>query len=479
MDILKELLKQGININDIKTNSKQIQKGDLFVCTPGYIIDKHQYIEDAAKNGAVAAIVEKNVTSSIPTIKVTDINQQLYNALEKFYNYVNKKIKLIGVTGTDGKTTTSTIVYKILNRLDKCGYIGTNGIYCNDFYTKTINTTPSIDILYKSFSRFLDNGCKYVSIETSSAGLKQDRTGNLEFDIGIFTNLTYDHMDIHKTMDDYLNSKKKLFQKIKPEGFAIINLDDKYSKEIINSSKCNIITYGKNANADIKIIDAQLSKNYTNINIEYKNKKYNINTNLLGEFNVYNLCGAIGALIGLGYNINEIIQYVSDLSIENRMVKINLNQNFDVIVDYTHTVNGFKCMFDYLNKIKHGKIITVTGSIGNREYKERKEKGEVITNLSDYTIFTSDDCINENPKKILQEMTNELTNNNYEIVLDRKQAIQKAIAIAQQNDIVFIAGRCGEETMNIMGTEYECNDIAEAKKVIEEKMQIKPEIKKI
>lgn len=459
MSILEELAKKGIRVKNIKLNTKFIEEGDLFFCIPGFSTDKHDYIEDAARKGAVASVVTKDVASSIPTIMVGDINKALYDTLSEHYNNIDKKIKLIGVTGTDGKTTTSTIIYKILNKLEKCGYIGTNGVECNDFFEKSVNTTPGIDKLYRVLSSFYDCDCKYASMEVSSLGLKQNRIGNLSFDCTIFTNLTYDHMNFHGTFDDYCESKKKLFKRIKPDGFAVINIDDPYALEFIQETNARVITYGKNDEADIKIVDVGLSLENTDVEIEYQGNRYRFISSLLGEFNVYNLCGAIGALVGLGYDMNVILEQVSDLSIDNRMQRIDCGQDFDVLVDFAHTINGYTNVLSYFNQVRKGKIITVAGSIGGRDYKERREKGKVISDLSDYVFFTVDDCVNERPEKVLYEMTNELDNANYCIVLDRKDAIKQAINIAEKGDIVFISGRCGLSTINIMGVEYECDDI--------------------
>lgn len=469
MDILEQLNSMGINVKGIKVNSKVIEKGDLFFCTQGFSVDKHDYIEDAAKKGAVAAITTKDIMSSIPTIKVDDIDESLYDTLEKFYGYVNKSIKMIGVTGTDGKTTTSTIVYEILNQIEKCGYIGTNGALCDMYFEKLENTTPNIDRLYAIFSEFLDNKCKYVSMEASSAALKQNRIGNLLFDVAIFTNLTYDHMNIHKTMDDYILSKKKLFQHIKPDGTSVINIDDCHAIDFIKDINSNIITYGKSPYADIQIKDIKLFDDHTTFDLLYQNKVYPVSTILLGEFNVYNLCAAIGAITSFGYDMDLILNYVSDLKIKNRMEKVELGQDFNVIVDYAHTENGLKSVLGYLNKIKKNKLIVVTGSIGGREHLEREKKGKIVTSLADYVIFTSDDSKSENPNKILSELVENLSADNYEIILNRCSAIKSAINMTDKDDIILIAGRCGEKELNIMGRHYACDDYEEAKNAVLQK----------
>lgn len=433
-----------IEINGIKTNSKEVKKGDLFVCIKGFTNDGHEYINDALKNGAVAIISEKDINVNIPVIKVEDTKAELANLLDKFYGNPNNKFKFIGVTGTDGKTTTATVIYNFLNKIKKAAYIGTNGI-ASDNYTvdEVLNTTPDILEFYNILEKLSEDNVEYISMEASSAGLKQNRTGNIEFDFGVFTNLSIDHLKFHGSFEDYKHSKIKLFEKIKKDGFAILNIDDEYYEDFLSHCNCNVITYGKSEKADIRILNSDLSLNKTTFSILYKNNIYEIETSLIGDFNIYNICAAIAVATCIGVPIESCIECSKKLKILGRMEKVKFGQDFTIIFDFGHTINSLKSVLSYLKNFNKNRIIIVFGAVSNFE-SDRKEKGNIITSMADYTIFTSDKRADkkvlENQEDIINEITSDAIKPKFEVCIDRKEAIRKAISIANKDDIVLISG---------------------------------------
>lgn len=359
-----------------------------------------------------------------------------------YYNLKNNNVTLIGVTGTDGKTTTSLIARNLLNSFSKTAYLGTNGFYINEAKYQTKNTTPSLDkiLFYLNKTKKLNN--ENLIMEVSSEGLIKNRCYNLSFDYAILTNISTDHLNIHKNIKEYLNAKKMLFKQVKETGFNILNIDDKYFKEIKKISSKNIATYGANKKADYYFFDVELKEDKTFFNLKIKKEIYKIESPFLGLFNVYNLVAAIALLNTMNIPIEKIIPKIKNLDlIDGRLNHIDFKQNYKIIVDYAHTTNATSQILEFLNTIKKNKIIIVVGCAGQRDSTKRKDIGKIVSENSDYVIFTTDDPRYENPKDIVNEMLLNVSNNNYEIILDRKSAIEKALKIAEKDDIVVILGK--------------------------------------
>lgn len=441
-----------IEIKDIKINSKEVEKGDLFVCTMGVTADRHDFIEDAISNGASAVIVSKNVTCSVPTIKVDDTNKELPLVASKLYNHPEEKLKLIATTGTNGKTTVATIIQTLIGT-DKCGYLGTNGLICSKFQESIRNTTPDADRLYKYFNRFVEGGCEVLSIETSSEAFFRKRLENLEFEIGIITNITEDHLNIHKTIENYVACKQEMLAKVKKDGFCILNADDKYYESSLEKCNGKVLTYGKK-DSTLQILNYKVLEDKTEVTLKYKNQEYTFDSPLLGEFNIYNLCAAILALIALGYKIEEIIKKIKLIEApKGRVEFLDYGQNYKIVLDYAHTPDAFSKIYPLLNKIKKGKVITVTGSAGGREHEKRGPMGKIVLDNSDYVIFTMDDPRNENVNDIIDDLISKSDKTNYERIIDRKEAIYKAFELAKENDIILIAGK-GTDNYMAIGDDY-------------------------
>lgn len=441
-----------IEINDIKINSKEVKEGDIFVCTHGVTADRHDFIDEAIKNGAKALVVEKNIRASVPTIKVENTNRELPLLASRFYNHPEEKLEIIGITGTNGKTTVASIIQDLIGK-DICGYLGTNGLIYQDVIEPIRNTTPDADRLYKYFDRFVQNGCKFLSMETSSEAFYRERLQNIKFKIGVITNITEDHLNIHKTIENYVSCKKELLKQIKNDGYAILNTEDKYFEECSKIAECKILTYGKK-DATLRIVEVNEYENSTNFKVLYNNKEYIIDSPLLGEFNVYNLCAAILVLLALDYKLEEIIPNIKNIKVPNGRVQfLDFDQNYKIVLDYAHTPDAFNKIYPFLNRIKKNRIITVTGSAGGRETEKRGPMGKIVSDNSDYVIFTMDDPRNEDVNKIIDDLVSEVDSNNYERIIDRKEAIFHAFDIALENDIILIAGK-GTDNYVAIGNEY-------------------------
>ena len=441
-----------ILINDVKTNSKNVRPNDLFVCIHGVTADRHEYVKEAIKNGAVAIVASKNIKVGVPVIYVSDTNKELVNVCKKFYDYPETQLDIIGITGTNGKTTIASIIQDLMGK-DICGYMGTNGIIGNTFKTKIRNTTPDADRLFKYFRKFVDDNEKYLSMEASSEAFYRNRLEGISFKVGIISNITEDHLNVHKTIENYVSCKQEIINHITSDGVLILNTDDKYYEDTRNKATCNVLTFGK-INADLAIVNINEYINKTDITLKYKDKLYDVSSPLLGEFNVYNLCAAILSLLFLGYEMDEIIKNISNINCpKGRMEFLRYRDDYNIIIDYAHTPDAFKKIYEFLNKVKKGRIITITGSAGGREHEKRKEMGRLVLDNSDYCIFTMDDPRNEDVNTIIDELVSGTKKTNYERIIDRTDAIKKALDMALENDIILIAGK-GDDNYMAIGDEY-------------------------
>ena len=455
-------------ITGIKTNSNQVKNGDLFICTDYGTMDRHLFIDDAIKKGASAIIVKKDIENkSIPIIKVDDPNKVFVDIINKFYNYPTKKLNMIGITGTDGKTTVATIIHKLI---DNCAYIGTNGILYNDYSEKSPNTTPALDKTYPLFVDMINKGIKTVSMEASSEGILFERIRGIEFNCSIITNITKEHLNHHGTLENYINCKCELFRNT--IGPCILNKDDEHYLKVAKNCKGKIYTYGSGTDNDLYFKDVELYNDKTIFKIVYQNKEYIINSPMVALFNVYNLCASLLALVSIGYDINELINNIKNIKVSGRLENIDLGQDFKVIIDYAHTPNGINKLLEFANGINHNKLIVVFSEPGERDKSKRPDKGyNVITNC-DHAIITSQDPRSENPMEIANDLLTKVKDyNNYEIILDRSEAIKKAIEMATKDDIVLIIGKGSENYQILKDKTIEFNDIEEAKKHINNKIK--------
>ena len=447
---------------NIKTNSKDIVSGDTFIAIKGFKHDGHDFIKDAIERGASNIICEHG-EYDIPYTIVSSTKEYLKDYLYSNYYHEIKDIILIGITGTNGKTTSCYFTYELLKKLNvKCAYIGTIGFFTDKKVRDLNNTTPELIELYDMFLECKKNNIKVIVMEVSSHALELERVYGLKFDYVVFTNLTVDHLLFHKSMNNYLNAKKKLFKMLKPNGISITNIDDKYYKDFILE---DTITYGKN-NSDFNIIKSKLKHNRTIYIFKYKNKKYKIKMNISGEYNIYNSLVSIIILINMGYNIRKIIKLFKKITLPNgRMEMIKYKRN-SIFIDYAHTPDAVKNVLANAYKFKKGKVYTVIGCGGERDRTKRKDMGIISTDLSDYVIFTNDNPRSEDMNQIINDIIYDIDKNNYEVILDRKKAIIKGIDLLKNNDILFILGKGHEEYQIINGIKYHFSDKEEVLKYI-------------
>ena len=442
-----------MNMN-IKTNSKRIKKGDTFIALKGMTYDGHDYIEEAIENGAEKIICEHG-EYNVQTIIVPSTKEYLNNYLDiNYYNKI-KDITLIGITGTNGKTTSCYFIYELLKMLDvKCAYIGTIGFFIDKKERDLNNTTPEILELYEMFLECKSRGVNVIVMEVSSHALELDRVHGLKFNYVCFTNLTVDHLLFHKTMDNYLNAKKKLFNMLKKDAISITNVDYKYKDNLL---LYNTITYGE-SKSDFNIIKYKLKLDKTIYKLRYNNKNYKVKMNVIGKYNIYNSLVAIIVLVNMGYNIKKVIKLFKRIKLPSgRLDMIKYKKNV-IFVDYAHTPDAVKNVLTNAIKFKKNKIYTIIGCGGNRDKTKRKDMGIIATELSDYVIFTNDNPRNEDEMKIVNDMINGIINENYEVILDRSKAIKRGIDLLNKKDILFILGKGHEEYQLINGIKHHFSD---------------------
>ena len=462
-----------IEIEGICTSSKDVKLGDLFFCIKGINVDRHDYLDDAIARGAVAAVVSREIETSIPVIEVSNPNELVVPIAAKFYDYPYEKLRMIGITGTDGKTSVATIVRSLLNEFSKTGYIGTNGVSCDGYSEDSNNTTPTQEYTFKYLNSFIEHGCENACMEVSSEGLYYDRIQPMKYDVSVFTNLTHEHLNTHGTMEAYFQQKAKLFENTKDDGACILNIDDNYYERFKEHCQGKVITYGENSQADYYFFDVDLFKTKTSFKLNRNEMIYEIKSPLLGKFNVYNLVCSIATLEHLGYGIEQIIPFFPKLRIDGRMNDIVLGQDFKVIVDYAHTPNGLKSLFSFTKELGAKRTIVVIGSAGERDSMKRPEMGEIVVSNADYTFFTMEDPRSEDPMDIINQLTSrvEHLSDKYEKIPDRKEAITKAIEFASKDDVVFILGK-GNETYQKIGKEViYFNDVEEAELAVNKRLK--------
>lgn len=429
---------------NIKDNSKDVLEGDIFVA----IGKGHNYILEAIEKGASKIIANKG-KYAVETFIVENTHKYLVNYLKENYYEDIKDIKLIGITGTNGKTTTAYLIYQALNKLNiKCAYIGTIGFYMNGFVKSLRNTTPDILEIYNLLMECKENDIEYVVMEASSHGLDGNRLDGLKFKYAIFTNLTSEHMDYHKTMEHYCLAKQKLFDM---SEVGIINIDDEYASYFFRQDN---ITYG--LLGDYKLEEYKVSLN----NLKFKVNGESYKSKLIGKHNIYNLLAVI-SLVKVMKLDSKIIEVLTPPV--GRMDIVRKNNNL-IIVDYAHTPDATSKIINSVKELNPNKIITIIGCGGDRDRYKRPIMGKIATDNSDYVIFTNDNPRGEKPKLIVKDMLQSVDNKNYKIILNRKKAIIKGIQMLNKNDILLVLGK-GHESYQIIGNKrYDFND----KKIIEE-----------
>ena len=443
-------------------DSRKVEKGQTFIAIKGLTVDGHDFIDAAIKNGATTIVGEKDLKLSVPYIKVNDSNQYLKETLCKEYKDTISKLKLIGVTGTNGKTTSCYLTYQMLLSLGvDAAYIGTIGYYHKDEFIELNTTTPDVLTVYKLLVHAQESGCKTVVMEVSSQALSYDRLYGIDYSIIAFTNLTEDHLDYHKTMENYLNAKLMILDHLTKDAVIIANKDDKnYIKFKKDNHKFLTLGY----NSDYSIIDFNTTPSETNLKFSFNNKVYNVVVPLTSKFNVYNYLTMLSIVNNYSFSIEDIINNTSKIHApKGRCEAYKINGAFAVI-DYAHTPDAVEKVITAYNELKKNKVITIIGCGGDRDPKKRPIMGDIATKLSDYVILTSDNPRTEDPQKIMDDIVKGVKTNNYEVILDRKEAIKKGVNMLKKDDILLVLGK-GHEDYQIIGkTKYHLDDAEEVLK---------------
>ena len=449
---------------NIKIDSRKIKPGDIFVALPGSTVDGHDFVEKAYENGAAKAIVEHKVPCAIEQEVVNNTKEWLTNYVSENYQEQVNELNIIGVTGTNGKTTTAYLTYQLLNKLgSKTAYIGTIGFYIPDEAVMELpNTTPDILDLYELILTAKEKGCKNVMMEVSSHALHQNRVKGLKFKVAAFTNLTQDHLDYHKTMENYLEAKKLILKQL--EGPMIVNSDDSYAQSWLDSYE-NTKTYGFNG-TDYQIISYEDTLKGTKLKFKYNDKEYETETNLKSKFNVYNYITTLSLVNNMGFSIEQILEVTSSIYPPKGRCEIIPVKDGIAVIDYAHTPDAVEKIIDAFIEHKKGKIITIVGCGGDRDPKKRPIMGQIAAEKSDYVVFTSDNPRTEDPQAIMNDILAGVKTNNYEVELDRKKAIVIALNKIEKNDAVLILGK-GHEDYQIIGHEkHHLDDAEEVQKYI-------------
>ena len=433
---------------NIKIDSRLVSSGDTFVAIKGHTVDGHNYIEQAIKNGA-SKIVAEYGEYSVDTLIVSDTEKWLNDYLVEKYSNNFKDIKFIGITGTNGKTTTAYLTSGMLTKLNiSNAYIGTIGYYVNsELVYELENTTPDILSLYNIILDAKEKDVKVIVMEVSSHSLSYGRINGIKFDVAGFTNLTEDHLDYHVTMDNYLEAKKLILNYLKEDGIMISNIDDEYGKCFQYK---NFKTLGFKE-CDYQILNYEFTNLTTKINFKY-DKEYFVETNLLNKFNIYNYITALAFLNNIGISIDSVIDITKDIYAplgRNEIIKVG---NAKAIVDYAHTPDAVEKIITSTLENKLGKIITIIGCGGDRDNKKRPIMGNIATSLSDFVILTNDNPRTEDPENIMKDIVSGIDKDNYEIIYDRCEAIKKGLEMLNDNDTLLILGK-GHEDYQIIGHE--------------------------
>jgi UDP-N-acetylmuramoyl-L-alanyl-D-glutamate--2,6-diaminopimelate ligase len=475
MKLLKDILYRSRILDVIGTtnlaiekvcfDSREVTKFSVFVAVSGTTVDGHDYIESAIQKGAVAIVCERlpeNRVENVSYIVVRNSAESLGHIAANFYDVPSEKLKVVGVTGTNGKTSIVTMLFELFTNLGyQCGMLST---VVNKIGTKEIpstHTTSDAVKVNELIAQMVDAGCDYCFMEVSSHALEQHRVDGVCFSQAVFTNITHDHLDYHKTFNNYLAAKKKLFDMLCANSYAVVNKDDRHWSDIVKNSATKVKTYSLKSMADFKgkIIDNQFDGLQLNINGK------EVWTKLIGEFNASNILAIYGVAMTCGMDEMEVLTQISKISpAPGRFQQVKSSNGIQGIVDYAHTPDALSNVLDTISKIRSGneKVITVVGCGGDRDRTKRPKMAQIAAKLSNQVIFTSDNPRSEDPQEIINEMIAGLDPNHKRkslTILDRAEAIKTATALAQKGDIILVAGKGHETYQEIQGVKHHFDDV--------------------
>lgn len=452
--IMKNVICEGvmpdIEINKIAYDSRKVEKGDVFVCIKGYQTDGHKYVANAVASGAAAIVACDKIEAEVPVIYTSDTRYALALMAKSYFGNPLKNTGLIGITGTNGKTTVTYLIKAILEAEGKkVGLIGTNQNMIGDKVLETERTTPESYELYKIFYDMANEGADYVVMEVSSHALDLHRVGGCEFDVAVFTNLTQDHLDFHGNMENYFAAKSKLFSMCKN---AVINTDDEYGARLCEKTNCSTISYGIDNAATVKADGISISAKGVSYRAECDGEKTDVNICIPGKFSVYNSLAAICAAKSLGIDIKTSTSALKTaVGVKGRAEIVPTDTDYTVIIDYAHTPDGLENIISTVNEFKEARVITLFGCGGDRDRTKRPIMGKTAGLLSDFLVVTSDNPRSENPSAIIDDIMPGVIESGCEYVRieNRAEAIRYAMENAKCGDIIILAGK-GHETYQIL-----------------------------
>lgn len=448
-------------IKSVEMDSRQVKSGSLFICIDGYTVDGHDFAKRSVENGAVAILAEKPLDVDVPVVLVKDTKRAMAIISNVFYDHPTRKMSLIGVTGTNGKTTTTHLIEKILRDASiTTGLIGTMYMKIADETIETKNTTPESISLQQTFRKMVDHGVQSAVMEVSSHALHLGRVRGCDFNIAVFTNLSQDHLDYHKTMEAYRNAKGLLFAQLgntylnKERKIAVLNIDDPASSEYEKMTAAEIVTYGIDQECDVRASNIKITSQGTSFDVNAFGKEATVQLKMIGKFSVYNALAAMAACLVDGIPIQSIINSLETVQgVSGRFEPVDGGQPFTVIVDYAHTPDSLDNVLKTVKEFASGDICVVVGCGGDRDKTKRPLMAKIASELADSVVLTSDNPRSEDPHQILKDMEVGLTEHSLNnTIVDRKQAIIHAIKNAKENDVIIIAGK-GHETYQTIGNE--------------------------
>ena len=463
-----------LTINKIEFDSRKVSNNDVFVAIKGSISDGHQFIDKAIALGASVVVCEELPTTLLDTItyvKVQNSNQALSFLAANYFDNPSQKIKLVGITGTNGKTTIASLLYQMFKKAGyKVGLLSTVKIMVDEVEYKATHTTPDSLTINYYLNEMIEVGCEFCFMEVSSHGIHQKRTESLHFEGGVFTNLSHDHLDYHDTFAEYRDVKKSFFDNLPKTAFAITNVDDKNGSVMLQNTVARKRTYALKTYADIKaqILENQLAGLVLKINND------EVWTKLIGSFNAYNLLAIYGVALELGIESNEALRLLSELeSVSGRFQFIISNSKITAIVDYAHTPDALENVLKTIEDIRtnNEQLITIVGCGGDRDKTKRPIMANIASTMSDKAIFTSDNPRTEDPQTIIDEMEAGVEGQNFKktiSILDRKQAIKTACQMANPGDIILIAGKGHETYQEINGVRHDFDDMQIVQEILKQ-----------
>jgi UDP-N-acetylmuramoyl-L-alanyl-D-glutamate--2,6-diaminopimelate ligase len=465
------------SIASIEMDSREVKPGSLFVCVKGYTVDGHDFAQKAVEMGAVAVLAEKPMSLDVPVILVKSTKRAMAVLADAFYGQPTQKMRLIGVTGTNGKTTVTHLMEKVFQAANqKTGLIGTIEMRIGDETFDVKNTTPESLTLQKTFHQMAEAKVDTAVMEVSSHALDLGRVHGCDFDVAVFTNLTQDHLDYHHTMEDYRRAKGLLFAQLgnrydhqKPK-FAVLNADDAATEEFIKSTAATVVTYGIDRKSDVMAQNITITNSGTTFDLVTPHEIKKVKMKLIGKFSVYNVLAAIAACLVSDIPLSLIIEEIGRIEgVPGRFEVVDEGQDFTVIVDYAHTPDSLENVLNTVKQFAKGNIYVIVGCGGDRDRTKRPIMAGIAAALSTTAIFTSDNPRSEDPNQILKDMTVGLQSTNHVSIIDRKEAIAYAVQQAKADDVILIAGK-GHETYQIIGNEVlDFDDRETARNLIRER----------